>query len=83
MEPTKPIDAITSLPKTATLEEVLHRLEVILPLLENLVDTTYAIEASQEKQTEAIDEVKADTEDLLTQLESISFNVNYPGLGDV
>lgn len=61
-------------PKTATTEEILQ-------FLEGIVDSLAALEAGQDKLIEAVDEVKADTEELLNSLETISFKVDYPGLG--
>lgn len=51
-------------------------------LLEGIADSLAAIESRQEKLEDAVDGIKADTEELLNSLDNISFKQDYPGLED-
>lgn len=56
--------------------------EDLLPFLESMADSLAAIETKHEKLESAVEDVKADTEEILNSLENISFKADYPGLSE-
>lgn len=54
--------------------------EDLSQVLESIADSLAALESRQEKLESAVDDVKADTEEILNSLDNISFKADYPGL---
>lgn len=52
----------------------------LVQYMESIADSLNAIETRQEKLESAVEDIKADTEEILNNLDSISFKADYPGL---
>ena len=57
-------------------------LSEVTTLLESIADSLGAIESKLEKHEEMIGGVKDDTEEILNNLDNLSFKADYPGLED-
>lgn len=69
----------TNVPLRPTQEIALSE---VTTLLESIADSLGAIESKQEKLEEMIGGIKDDTEEILNNLDNISFKADYPGLED-
>lgn len=70
-------------PKTATARptETIAVSEVA-QFLEGIAESLAAIESRLDKNESAVEDIKADTEEILNNLDNISFKADYPGLED-
>lgn len=66
-------EATASNTKSVTVEDLSQ-------VLESIADSLASLESRQEKLESAVDDVKADTEEILNSLDNISFKADYPGL---